>query len=241
MHTKTSLLFTLFLGSATLACGAYAQDPGQPAPIVRPVGPAHFSDTQPTPGVWVHAESSASVKTVSTTGNATELRIEQGRADVRVNHPAGNTELLVDLPGGQVSLLKDGFYTFNAQTNTVRVLRGEAEVFPANAKAIKVKEDHELSFTAGGGPKSIEVNDPRQLTSDVLPGGAPAYGDGPGYGYGPYSYGYAPYGDGPYPYPYPVAYGWGYPYYGWGYPYGFGLGIGFYGGFHGGYGRFGRR
>ncbi len=45
-----------------------------------------------------------------------------------------NSELLVDLPGGQVSLLKDGFYTFNADTQTVRVLKGEADAYPGASR-----------------------------------------------------------------------------------------------------------
>jgi hypothetical protein len=201
--------------------------------------------------VWLRTGTDSSVKTVSADAKGTELRVEHGRANVQVHGPANGAAILVDLPGGQVTLLKDGLYTFNAETNTVRVLHGEAEVYPgtanSTAKPIKVKEDHELAFGAAKGLKSVEVNDPRELTADLLPPeGRPApmgYGGGGGYAPG-YGYGYGPYGDGyAYPYPYAVypyeAYGWGYPY--WGYPFGFGIGFGYYGGFHGGYyGRFRR-
>ena len=137
---------------------------------------------------------------------------------------------------------KDGLYTFNADTNTVRVLRGEADAYvgaaDANAKPVKVKEDHQFSLVAG--TKPVEV-DPRQMTADLLPGGAAGrgFGEARAVGYGPYGDGF--YEGYPYPaYPY-MAYGWGYPW-GFGYPYGFGVGFGYYGGFRGGFrGGFGRR
>jgi hypothetical protein len=249
--------FALLLALSTLSAGAFAQsaDPSvtgsssnniqtQPAPITR--GAAHrFIDTQPVLGVWVHADANSTVTTVSANkGGTTEIRLERGRANLQINHPAEHSLILVDLPGGQTALLKDGLYTFNAETNTVRVLHGEAEVYPGaadtKAKAIKIKEDHELSFTGSGNLKSVEA-DPREIASDLLPAGGPE-GAPMGRGYAAPGYGYGPYGDGypVYPYPY-VAYG--YPYYGWGYPFGFGLGFGYYGGFGGGFygGRFGRR
>jgi hypothetical protein len=196
--------------------------------------------TEPAPGVWLQTDPNSTVKTVSADANKVELRLERGKANVTLHHPAEHAQILVDLPGGQTSLLKDGLYTFNAETNTVRVLHGEAEVYPgtanANVKPVKVKEDHELTFAAAGaGPLKAREADPQEMMSDVLPAGPRpgAEGYGGGYGYGPYGDGY------PYVYPYPYAaywgYPWGYPYYAWGYPYvGFGFGFGYYGGFRGG-------
>ena len=257
MPRTLSLLLTL----ATLSVGANAQnaDPAgqattntiqsQPAPIVRAAPhsiPPGITSTQPIAGVWLQTEPSSATTVVSADATRTEIRIDRGRANVQVHHPADNTQILVDLPGGQTTLLKDGVYTFNAETNTVRVLKGEAEVYPgtanSTAKPVKVKEEHELSFAAGGAIKAKEVNQ-EQLFADLLPG--PGRPGNEGYGGG---YGYGPYGDGnpywrPYPYgfyPY-VSDGWGEPW-GWGYPYpyyGLGIGFGYYGGFRGG--RFGRR
>ena len=258
---------TLLLALATLSVGAYAQmvpvqatNPAGPAtnpasyPNVTPIQPARstyappqVTSTQPIPGVWLRSESGAEVKTVSASAGGTEIRVDRGLANVQVFHPESNTQILVDLPGGQTSILKDGLYAFNADTNTVAVLRGEADAYPGGnteARPVKVKEDHELALAGGG--KAREA-DPRQLAADVLPG---QRGMGEGYNgsaYGP-GYGYGPYGDGAYypPYPY-YAYGWGYPYYGFGYPYGFGIGFGYggfggFGGFRGGFGgRGGRR
>ena len=194
-------------------------------------------DSQPGPGVFVRSDSSNGVQPLTGSVGLTEVRISQGRADITVHHPAEHTEILVDLPGGQVSLLKDGLYTFNAATNTVRVLRGEASVLESagSSKYTKVKEDQQLAFYPNVKLRAVDAY-PYELTSDLLPMGQSTHGDGPyaqgfdgayetgGYGYGyPYGYGYSPFG------------------YGYGYPYGLGIGFGYYGGFGrgfgGGYGR----
>ena len=204
----------------------------QPAPIQRSA-PGAITTTRPIPGVVVRADQHGAIQTVSS-GNPTEIRLDHGRANISVRHPENGSQILVDLPGGQTALLKDGFYTFNADTNTVRVLKGEAKAFPSqDAKPIKVKEYHQLVL-AGPNPRSIEV-DQYQARADLLPTGrarAPRYGEG-FYGDGPYGDGYDGY------YPYDGYYAYGYPYgfygypYGYGYPFGFGIGFGFRGGFGG--------
>jgi len=219
---------------------------------------AQIVDSQPISGVWLRYDTQSGVRTISATPKAAEIRLEHGRLNVNVHQPAQHTAILVDLPGGQTSLLKDGLYTFNADTNTVRVLHGEAAAFPstpgtsgtgtsapgttasANAPAptpatergIKIKENHELAFTPGS-LKSVDAY-PYELAADLLPLGN---GDGRIYANnsgedGPYGYPYSAY-------PYYAA-GWGaydYPgYYGYGYPLAYGVGFGYYGGFRGGYG-----
>jgi hypothetical protein len=212
------------------AQGGYA--PGQiNYPGQRANAAPQVSSTRPIPGVIVRTDPSSSVQTVSATADITELRITSGRANVSVRHPEHNVQLLVDLPGGQTALLKDGLYTFNASTNTVRVLKGEARVFPGAKDAeVKVKEDHQ--FTFGASARATEVSF-SQARADLLPGAVARenYGDGPRY---PYAYEY-PYYPGYYGYPYG---GWGYPYGGYGYPFGFGLGFGYFGGFRGGFHHF---
>jgi hypothetical protein len=201
----------------------------------------NLASAEPTNGIWLRVGQNSSVRAVAVDPSHTEIRVEHGIANISVHHPEHGAEILVDLPGGQTGLLKDGLYTFNADTNTVRVLKGEADAFVAsntNAKPIKVKEDHSLTFS-GPNVRSVEFM-PLQARADLVPyvGGPASDGPNPGYSY----YGYGPYGGDVYPgyYPY-YAYGWGYPYYGWGYP-GFGLGLGFGGfyggGFRGGYGGF---
>jgi hypothetical protein len=217
----------------------------QPAPIVqgypgtaqnaqysaRPARSRQIFDTQPAAGVSVRSDMSNGVETITASEAVTELRVQQGRADVTIHHPADHSEILVDLPGGQVALLKDGLYTFNAGTSTVRVLHGEAEAYTGNktdGKGTKVKEDQQLTVSPNWKLKAVDAS-PYELTADLLPGGAAGHGDGYGPSYGDGFYGGYPYYAGVYGYP------WGYPY-GYGYPFGLGVGFGYYGGFRGGFG-----
>jgi hypothetical protein len=185
--------------------------------------------SQPAQGVFVRSEQGTGVETVAASKDTVELRLTHGKANVTVHQPAENTAILVDMPGGQVSLLKDGLYTFNAEANRVSVLVGEARAFPSadkDDKGIKVKEDHQLVL-AGNDPHSTDVG-PYQARVDLLPNGnhgEPYRAGYPGAGYAPY-YGF--YGE-PYGYPY-YAWDYGYPYYGWGVPLGIGFGFGYYGG-----------
>jgi len=221
----------------------YEQPGQQHAPPPSQYRPPMTKTSQPAQGIYLTVSPRGNVTTVAATPDRTEFRVDSGIVNIAVHHPAKDSTILVDLGGGQLDLIKDGFYTFNADTKTARVLVGEAEAFSsanaaadANTKPVKVKENHAIAFNTAQ-LRSVEF-EPFQARTDVLPrDSAYNHGDGyppyPAYGYGFYGYGY------PY-YPY---YAWGYPYYGWGYPYGFGLGFGYYGGFGGFYGRgfYGRR
>ncbi|QMV18760.1 hypothetical protein GOB94_08750 [Granulicella sp. 5B5] len=200
------------------------------------------ANAQPVPGVYVRVAMGGALREVAADEQHAEFRVERGVVNISVHHPEEGKLLLVDLPGGQVQMLKNGLYTFNAATDTARVLKGEANAFAASAppatKPIKVKEDKAVTFPpAGSAVAKLRAHDfyPFQIGSDLIPQpyNEAQLNDGPGYGYG-------------YP-PYYGFYGgpWGYPYYAWspywdggfyGYPWGFGLG---YGGFYGGgfYGR----
>lgn len=204
------------------------------------------ANAQATSGIFLRVGKNSSVNAVSVTPENTELRVTQGVANISVHLPVAHAQILVDLPGGQTALVKDGFYTFNAETNTIRVLKGEAFAYPGNnQKSIKIKEDHALVF---GSPhtKAFEF-DPFEARADLIPydlppgssagsGTANYTDDGGDYGYGG---GYAGYGGG-YGFPY-GGFGFGSFYdspYGY-YPFGLGLyGLGFYGGgfYGGGYG-----
>jgi hypothetical protein len=259
MPRSTVLLFalaTLSAPSATLfAQNAYVAGSGnsfsqsQAAPIERPALPNSYAPpqaapqgpaiarTQPAPGVSVSTDQPNALHIVAGDATHTELRLDHGRANVTVHDPNPDTLVLVDLPGGQAQLLKNGLYTFNADTNTVRVLVGEADAFSGvnpNEKPRKVKEDQQLVFS-GANLRSHDV-DPYTLRADLLPGAMSHNGYAHGEpGYAPYPGYYGPYGDGFYG-GYPYYAGYGYPYWGWGYPigFGFGWGGGWGGGFRGG-------
>ncbi len=210
----------------------------QGAPIVRaypdassagnhPIGSPVF-DSQPNSGVSVRSDVANGVSVVSSSNSLTELRVVQGRADVTVHHPANHSEILVDLPGGQVSLLKDGLYTFNAATKTVRVLHGEAEAFEGTktaSKGTKVKEAQQLAFYEDVKLKAVDAYR-YELTADLLPAGGQGREEGFSEGNRGGFYGEYPFFAGAYGYPYG---------YGYGYPFGVGLGFGYYGGGFGGF------
>ncbi len=206
------------------------------------------TSSQVIAGVWVRSESGAHVETVASNRQLAELRIESGRANVMVNHPAQDTQILVDLPGGQTALVKDGVYTFNAANDTVHVLEGEAEAFPENREedGIKLKDNRMYAF--GSGDAHAKLFEPTASDTDLLAGGFVGMGGesghrGYGYGGGEYVYVGSPYyggGFAPY-YGLGGPYGWGYPYgygyrgWGYGYPFGIGIGFGYGGGYFGGY------
>ncbi len=200
------------------------------------------AQANPTPGVILRVGMHSAVREVTSDEAKLELRVERGVANINVHDPAKGKLILVDLPGGQTQLLKNGLYTFNAETNTARVLKGEALAFrpdaAPDAKPLKVKEYHKFVFN-GTDVKTHEFV-PYEASVDLLPGpeGPNAEGAARGYGYGAYGYGhaYGAYGDGFYGSPYWAYPGWGSPFYPLGYgfsPYGVGLGFTYYGGFHG--------
>lgn len=212
-------------------------------PVVpRSAPPANSAVSQPIPGVMLRVGPNGSVSEVAKDNQRLELRVDRGVANVNVHDPAKDTLILVDLPGGQTQVLKNGLYTFNAETNTVRVLKGEAKTFPAdntakNDKPVKIKENHKVVF--GGDRVRSEEFMPQEARADIIPGSGgnaiiaqrEAYGWGP-YGDGFYGYPAYPY----YAYGYPYGWGWGNPYAFYPYPMGFSLGFGYVGGFHhGGY------
>jgi hypothetical protein len=243
MSNPTTKPIALALSFAAFSVAALAQ-----APIVhhyapnQQAAPPRIALTSPAAGIWVRSAPGAEVKIVATTADSIELRVDKGLANITLRHPKENEQILVYMPGGQVALIKDGVYTFNAATNTFRVLEGEAAAYQGtdpSAKPLTVKEDRAVVFGAG----KLRTTDfaPFQARADILPAAGPGDHE-PGYrtngyysrdyGYGPYGY-WGPYGDGFYGAPY---YAWGYPYgaFGpWGYPYGFGLGFGYGFGFGG--------
>jgi hypothetical protein len=216
---------------------------GGPGRNVLRAGHLHTVTTQPVAGVRIVSDEPI---TASDNAGTIEVHVTHGRANVSVDHPEGNPAILVDLPGGQAALVHDGFYAFNAGTNRVVVLHGEARVFaPGAAPDAKGRSVHEGEEGTLTGSPDVGYATQEQLRADLIPmygtdqGGAPR--SEPGYGNAPPPPAYGYYGGYPaYAYGYPAyGYGYGYPWgpeYAWGYPYGFGLGFGLgFGGYYGGY------
>jgi hypothetical protein len=268
----SSLLPVAVFSLLTTAVQAQSPDTQQPAPIERaqPMQPAPATtlsrytsytttlavgqvlaptngtaSAQPAAGIYLRVAPNSAVRAVSIDPQRAEFKVERGLVNLSVHDPAKDQLILIDLPGGQVQALKNGFYTFNAATDTTRVLKGEANAFVGanqDVKPIKVKEDHAVTFpTASAAVAKVRSAEfyPYEARTDIIPapGDAARSTDGQRYGEGfqGYGYGYPGYGFYGYGYPY-YAWDYPYPYYGYGYPFGFGLGFGYGwgGGFYGG-------
>jgi hypothetical protein len=124
-----------------------------------------------TPGVFLRLGDNSTVQMVSPNLTKTEVRIEQGRANVEVDQLYKQNIILIDLKKGQTQLLQNGLYTFDAGSSTVRVFDGKAAVYPgadllANIKPIDVKGDRELVFN--GEPLKPQHFNKDQASADPL-------------------------------------------------------------------------
>jgi hypothetical protein len=204
-----------------------------------------------TPGIFLRIGDDATLRMISPDLTHTEVRLEQGHADVEVDQIYPQNRILVDLPNGQTQLLKDGLYSFDAGTSTVRVFDGKAAAYPGKdlgsaVKPIEVKGEHMLALN-GERAKPQKFNKDQaeddlyrwsSLRSDYLGEanlnlaqqyeGASGFNPGWYWAGGPFGYTWLP-GDGLFWNPF--GYGFYSPYYlyGGGFIYG-GYGRGFYGG-----------
>jgi hypothetical protein len=123
-----------------------------------------------TPGVFLRVGTNSTVTMVSPDLTRTEVKLEQGRADVEVDQLYKENLMLVDLPNGQAHLTKKGLYGFDANSSTLRVFDGEAQVFPGpdldtNIKPIKVKGGRE--FALNGEPAKPQHFDKDRAKDDL--------------------------------------------------------------------------
>jgi hypothetical protein len=105
-----------------------------------------------TPGVFLRLGNDSTVQMVSPNLTQTEVKLERGHANVEVDQLYKQNVILIDLEKGQTQLLQNGLYTFDADSSTVRVFDGKANVFPgsnlqADVKPIDVKGGRELTLT----------------------------------------------------------------------------------------------
>jgi hypothetical protein len=94
-------------------------------------------------------ENSA-VRLISPSLLNTQVQLDRGRADVEVDEIKSRNDLQITVAGASTRLLKDGLYAFDADKNSVRVFKGEAELQERadNQKPIKVKGDREVQLAA---------------------------------------------------------------------------------------------
>jgi hypothetical protein len=117
-----------------------------------------------TPGIFLRIGSNSTVRMVSPNLTQTEIRLEQGRANVEVDQIYQQNRILVDLPNGQTQIMKKGLYAFDAGNSTVSVFDGQANVYPgsdlqADIKPIEVKGGRQLVLTG-------DVERPQRFNKD---------------------------------------------------------------------------
>jgi hypothetical protein len=115
-----------------------------------------------TPGIFLRVGSNSTVHMVSPNLTQTEVRIEQGRANVEVDEIYNQNRILIDLPNGQAQIMKRGLYAFDATNSTVSVFDGQANVYPGrdlqtDIKPIEIKGGRMLALT-GDGEKPVKFN-----------------------------------------------------------------------------------
>jgi hypothetical protein len=124
-----------------------------------------------TPGIFLRLGDDSTVQMVSTDLTHTEIKLDQGHANVEVDQIYPQNTILVDLKNGQTQLLKNGLYAFDAGNFTVRVFDGKAAVYPgtnpqANVKPIDVKGGHQLVLN--GEPLKPQGFNKDQASADPL-------------------------------------------------------------------------
>lgn len=124
-----------------------------------------------TPGIFVRLGDNSTVQMVSPDLTHTEIRLNQGRANVEVDQIYSQNTILIDLKNGQTQLLKNGLYAFDANNSTVRVFNGQASVYPGanlqtNVKPVELKGDHQLVLN--GEPLKPQRFNKDEATNDPL-------------------------------------------------------------------------
>ena len=98
-----------------------------------------------TPGVFLRVGDNSTVKLISTNLTNTEAALVKGQATVEVAELHQYNQLRLDEDGASAYMLKDGLYAFDADSDQVRVLKGEALV-QDNDQQVKLKGGRELDL-----------------------------------------------------------------------------------------------
>jgi hypothetical protein len=103
-----------------------------------------------TPGVFLRMGENSALRLISPDLLNTQVELDRGRADIEVDEIHPHNNLQITEAGVTTRLLKNGFYAFDADKDSVRVFKGEAELQGRsdNPKAIKVKGDREVQLAA---------------------------------------------------------------------------------------------
>lgn len=100
-----------------------------------------------TPGVFLRVGNNSSVKMISPSLTDTEIALNQGHAMIEVAEIHPENDILVDVNGMKVRLLKTGLYDFNLNQDQFRIFDGKAFV-EKPGKHVTVKGGRELAVAA---------------------------------------------------------------------------------------------
>jgi hypothetical protein len=122
-----------------------------------------------TPGVFLRLGENSAVRMVSPNLLNTQVELDRGRADVEVDeiHPRNNIQ--VAQAGATTRLLKGGLYAFDADKDTVRVFKGEAELIEKSGdgqKSFKLKGGRQVALGANESLKAVNFD--RNQAEDPL-------------------------------------------------------------------------
>jgi uncharacterized membrane protein YgcG len=121
-----------------------------------------------TPGVFLRVGENSAVRLISPDLLNTQIQLDRGRADIEVDEIRRSNNLQVTEAGVNTRLLKDGLYAFDADKNSVRVFKGEAELQERGdgQSLIKLKGDHEVQLAANAAIKTASFD--RKQAEDPL-------------------------------------------------------------------------
>ena len=118
-----------------------------------------------TPGSFLRIGNRSSVQMISRSlGNAT-VRLVRGSALLDANANFKH-ELAVDMDGTRTRIEKKGLYRFNANQQTIAVLRGRANVYESDSRVV-LKGKREL-YISGGSPMQVRKLNVRAFKSSSL-------------------------------------------------------------------------
>lgn len=121
-----------------------------------------------TPGVFLRVGENSAVKLISPSLLSTQVELDRGHADIEVDeiHPKNNLQVMV--AGANTRLLKNGLYAFDAEKNSLRVFKGEAELQQRGdgLNLIKVKGTREVQLASNETLKSASFD--RKQAEDSL-------------------------------------------------------------------------
>lgn len=119
-----------------------------------------------TPGVFLRVGNNSTVKMVSSNLTDTQADLVKGKATVEVAEIHNYNQLLIGQQGATTTLLKNGLYAFDADNDSVRVLKGEALV-QVNDQNVKVKGGRELDLAQAGHLKAEKFDKKTFEASDL--------------------------------------------------------------------------